>query len=195
MKISEDKVVELTYELEVDGQVVDYTTEEKPLDFIFGYGQLLQKFEEYIDGLEAGDKFKFTLDPDDGYGQVDQNRIIELPKEVFSVNGEIREDLLVPGNVIQMMNNMGAIIPGKVVEVGDDAVTMDLNHPMAGKTLNFSGVIVSVREATKKELEEGLHGEYLQHGCSGCSSQGGCGGSCNDSEHECGSEGHGCGCN
>ena len=193
MKIAQNTVVEFTYELEVDGQVVDHTVKERPLDYIHGTGSLLPKLEEHIEGMTAGDKFDVTLSPADGYGEVDPQRVIDLPKAAFEVNGEIREDLLVPGNTIPMMNSMGGMIPGVVIEVTEDSVKMDLNHRMAGKTLHFTGEIVSVREATEKELSEGLHGEYV-HTCGGCHGhEGGCGGcgggSCSDSEGECG-----CGC-
>ena len=199
MKIAQNTVVEFAYELEVDGQVVDHTVKERPLDYIHGTGSLLPKLEEHIEGMVAGDKFDVTLSPADGYGEVDPDRVIDLPKAAFEVNGEIREDLLVPGNTIPMMNSMGGVIPGVVIEVTEDSVKMDLNHRMAGKTLHFTGEIVSVREATEKELTEGLHGEYVhtcggchghghEGGCGGCGG-GECGGNCSDSEGECN-----CGC-
>ena len=179
MKIAQNKVVEFCYELEVDGQVVDHTVKERPLDYIHGTGSLLPKLEEPIEGMEAGDQFDVTLSPADGYGEVDPQRVIDLPKAAFEVNGEIREDLLVPGNTIPMMNSMGGVIPGVVLEVTEDSVKMDLNHRMAGKTLHFTGEIISVREATEKELTEGLHGEYV-HTC------GGCGGGCHGHDGDCG---------
>ena len=194
MKIGQNKVVEFVYELEVDGQVVDKTVKERPLDYIHGTGSLLPKLEEHIEGMQAGDTFDVTLSPADGYGEVDPSRIIDLPKGAFEVNGEIREDPLVPGNTIPMMNSMGGVIPGVVLEVTEDTVKMDLNHRMAGKTLHFTGEVVSVREATEKELTEGLHGEYVHScGCGGCGGHGGCGdcegGNCSEGEGECG-----CGC-
>ena len=209
MKISANTVVEFAYELEVDGQIVDRTTVEKPLDYIHGTGSLLPKLEAHIEGMQAGDKFDITLAPVDAYGEVEPQRIIDLPKAAFEVNGEVREDLLVPGNTIPMMNSMGGVIPGVVLEVTADTVKMDLNHQMAGKTLHFTGEIVSVREATEKELTEGLHGEYVHScGCGGGCHGGGChGGECGGHDGECGDcggheggcgEGHdgdcGCGC-
>ena len=209
MKISANTVVEFAYELEVDGQIVDRTTVEKPLDYIHGTGSLLPKLEAHIEGMQAGDKFDITLAPVDAYGEVEPQRIIDLPKAAFEVNGEVREDLLVPGNTIPMMNSMGGVIPGVVLEVTADTVKMDLNHQMAGKTLHFTGEIVSVREATEKELTEGLHGEYVHScGCGGGCHGGGChGGECDGHDGECGGcgghesgcgEGHdgdcGCGC-
>ena len=191
MKISANTVVEFAYELEVDGQIVDRTTVEKPLDYIHGTGSLLPKLEAHIEGMQAGDKFDITLAPVDAYGEVEPQRIIDLPKAAFEVNGEVREDLLVPGNTIPMMNSMGGVIPGVVLEVTADTVKMDLNHQMAGKTLHFTGEIVSVREATEKELTEGLHGEYVHScGCGGGCHGGGChGGECGGHDGECG----GCG--
>ena len=200
MKITENAVVEFSYELEVEGQVVDHTTKEKPLDYIHGTGSLLPKLEAHIEGMQAGDKFEITLAPADAYGEVDPQRIIDLPKAAFEVNGEVREDLLVPGNTIPMMNSIGGVIPGVVLEVTADSVKMDLNHQMAGKTLHFSGEIISVREATEKELTEGLHGEYVHScGCGGGCHGGGChGGECGGHDGECGGCGEGhegdCGC-
>ena len=195
MKIGQNKVVEFCYELEVDGNVVDHTTKERPLDYIHGTGSLLPKLEEHIEGMEPGSRFDVTLSPADGYGEVDPQRIIDLPKAAFEVNGEIREDLLVPGNTIPMMNSMGGVIPGIVLEVTAETVKMDLNHQMAGKTLHFTGEVLTVREATEKELTEGLHGEFVHScGCGGCHGHdgdcGGCeGGHCSDDDCGCG-----CGC-
>ena len=201
MKITSNAVVEFCYDLEVDGQIVDKTTKERPLDDIHGTCGLLPKLEAHVEGMEPGDKFDVTLSPADGYGDVNPDLVIDLPKAAFEVNGEVREDLLVPGNTIPMMNSMGGVIPGVVLEVSEDSVKMDLNHQMAGKTLHFTGEILTVREATEKELTEGLHGEFVHTcGCGGgCHGHdGGCGGSCEGGCHEggCGGhgEGHDCGC-
>ena len=192
MKIAQNAVVEFSYDLEVDGQIVDKTTKEKPLDYIHGTGGLLPKLEAHIEGMEPGDKFEITLSPADGYGEVNPDMIIDLPKSAFEVNGEVREDLLVAGNTIPMLNSMGGVIPGVVLEVSEDSVKMDLNHQMAGKTLHFTGEILTVREATETELTEGLHGEFVHScGCGGCHGHdGGCGSDCGG---ECGSD-CGCGC-
>lgn len=194
MKIEQNKVVEFCYELEVDGKIVDQTTKERPLDYIHGTGSLLPKLEAHIEGMEPGAIFDVTLSPAEGYGEVEPERIIDLPKAAFEVNGEVREDLLVPGNTIPMMNSMGGVIPGVVVEVTADTVKMDLNHQMAGKTLHFKGEILTVREATEKELTEGLHGEYVHScGCGGCHGHGGDCGGCEGGQ--CGDDhGEGCGC-
>jgi len=193
MKITQNAVVEFCYELEVDGQIVDHTTKERPLDYIHGTGSLLPKLDAHIEEMEPGTKFDVTLSPADAYGEVDPSRLIDLPKAAFEVNGEVREDLLVPGNTIPMMNSMGGVIPGVVLEVSEDSVKMDLNHQMAGKTLHFIGEILTVREATEKELTEGLHGEFVHScGCGGCH---GHSGDCSGCEGGCGEEhGEDCGC-
>jgi FKBP-type peptidyl-prolyl cis-trans isomerase SlyD len=99
---------------------------------------------------------------------------VDLPKNIFEIEGKIKEDLLVVGNVIPMMNQMGGVIPGKVVSVGEETVKMDFNHEMAGKDLHFTGEIIAVREATEEELTNGIHGERAEHNCSeeGCSTCG-----------------------
>ena len=193
MKIGNNMVVELCYELEVDGEIVDRTTKEKPLDYIHGTRTLLEKFEENIAGLEPGSRFGFTLTPAEGYGEIEPDRIIDLPKEAFEVNGTIQENLLVPGTTVPMLNGKGGIVPGKILEVHEKTVKMDLNSPMAGKTLNFSGEIISVREATEKELKEGLHGEYVHSCCCGGHGEGhGHGDGCCGGHGE--GHGHGDGC-
>ena len=199
MKIEQNKVVEFCYDLEVEGQIVDKTTKERPLDYIHGTGGLLPKLEEHIEGMEPGDRFDVTLAPADAYGEYDPESYIMMPKSAFVINGETRDDLMVPGTVVPLVNRMGGVTPGVVLEVLEDVVKIDLNSQMAGKTLHFTGEILTVREATEKELTEGLHGEFVHScGCGGCHGHdgdcGGCGGGCGE-DHDCGcGEGHDCGC-
>lgn len=193
MKIENKKVVELTYELTVDGKVVDRTTEMTgPLDYIHGEHMLLPKFEAELEGLEPESEFAFTLTPEEGYGKYDPKHKFEIPKQSFEIDGKIREDLMQVGKIIPMLNSSGMVVQGLIAAVNDDTVTMDFNHPMAGKTLNFKGKVVSVRDATEKELTEGLHGEFApkEGGC-----HGGCGCHHEDGDHECcHGEGHEGGC-
>lgn len=176
MEINQNKVVALNYKLEVNGNVADQSAEGKPLEFIFGTGMLLPKFEENIHGLVAGDKYQFHLTAAEGYGEIETEAIMDLPKDIFIVDGQLRDDLLFVGNIIPMSNSMGGIMQGKVLEIKEDVVVMDFNHVMAGKELDFSGEIVSVREATEEEIEFGLFGERRPHehddcggGCDCCS--------------------------
>lgn len=161
MRIEKNKVVALSYDLEVEGSVVDSATPEQPLDYIHGTHMLLPRFEAEIEGLDEGAAFSFTVQPEEGYGAYDERRRLDLPKSAFVVNGELREELMQVGRILPMINAAGNVVNATVVEVKEDGVTMDFNHPMAGKVLHFKGQILSVRDATDKELAEGLHGEYL----------------------------------
>lgn len=177
MKIGEKTFVSLSYTLKVAGEVVDSTTADRPLEFVYGAGFLLPKFEEHIKGLGAGDKFEFTLSPADGYGDTIPEAIAELKKDVFMVDGAIEDGLLTVGNQIPMSTADGQHLIGVVEEVVGDIVKMNFNHPMAGKTLDFSGEIVGVRAATDEDLM--MMGGGGGCGCDSCSDEG-CGdGSCN----------------
>jgi len=158
MTISNEKVVTLVYQLRVDnneGDIVETVKEEKPFVFLYGAGLMLPKFEENLNGLKAGDKFEFILQCEDAYGKATEEAVMDLPKNIFEVEGKIEDGLLAEGNVIPMQNNEGQKFNGVVVEVKDDNVTMDFNHPLAGDDLHFSGEIKEVREATKEEIDHG----------------------------------------
>lgn len=161
MRITDNKAVALTYDLEVEGAIVDQVGPDQPLDYIHGMHMLLPKFEEAVEGLEPGGTFDFTLPPEDAYGPYEPKKRFDLPKASFTINGEVREDLMQPGKVVPMVGTDGGVIHATIVAVKPDGVTMDFNHPMAGKTLHFTGRILTVRDATDKELTEGLHGEFL----------------------------------
>lgn len=188
MKIERNAFVSLAYTLRTDGAegpIVEQTTEETPLRFVFGAGQMLEMFEKHIDSLEAGEKFSFTLTPEEAYGEREEEAVVDLPKSIFMINGEMRDDLLVPGSHIPMMSEGGQRLDGIVLAVEQDTVKMDFNHPMAGETLNFEGHIIEVREATVEELIG------PQGGCGG--SCGGCGGGCHGGGCGDGEEGGCCG--
>lgn len=170
MKIEKNKVVALIYELTVDGAIADKCTDENPLQFIFGAGMLLPKFEENILDKEPGDKFAFTLTPEEGYGTVNPQMVIDFPKDAFKdQSGNIMDEILFVGSVIPLQSANGQIFQGRITEIFDEVVKIDLNHPMAGKTLNFTGEIVTVRDASDEELTGGLQ----KKGCCG-KGKGGC---------------------
>ena len=184
MKVAKNNVVKLSYELEVEGKIADKAGSEAPLEYIHGSGMLLPRFEEEVEGKEVGESFEFTLTPQEGYGEFEPGRIVKLPIESFAgPDGKIMQQFLVPGTMVPMLNSQGQVVHGKVISVESDSVSMDFNHPMAGKTLHFTGKVEDVRAASEKELTEGLHGEYLpkecncEGGCSGGCEGGGCDGS------------------
>ncbi|MDR3366552.1 MAG: peptidylprolyl isomerase [Prevotellaceae bacterium] len=168
MQISKNKVVSLSYQLTVDGDVVDKATSQNPLSFIFGSGMLLPKFEANIEGKRTGDGFKFTLTPAEGYGEVDEKNINEFPLDAFMVDGQLEEGLLAEGAVVPMQDSEGNVFSATVLEVKENSVELDFNHPLAGMELSFEGQIVEVRNATEKELAKGLGGG----GCCCCGEDG-----------------------
>lgn len=187
MKIEQDKVVAVSYELEVEGNIADKATSERPLEYIHGTGMLLPRFEAELAGKQAGDGFEFILSPSEGYGEYNPKYKFEIPKSSFEVDGKVREDLLQVGRTRPLVNSAGQVVQGTVAAIGGQSVTMDFNHPMAGKRLHFTGKVESIRDATAKELEQGLHGEFLPSGEDGC----GCG--CGHDDCDCGHDDCGCG--
>ncbi len=182
MKVEKNKVISLSYTLTVDGDTIETVPADKPMNFIAGTGYLLPKFESNIEGMQPGDAFEFTLAAADAYGETMPEAIVELPKNIFEVNGKIEDGLLEIGAVLPMSDSDGNRMNGHIDEVRDTTVIMNFNHPLAGETLHFKGTVVAVREATDSELQNGLYGE-LAGGCNcGCGDSGcdpnGCGGGC-----------------
>jgi len=183
-------MVTLTYDLRIDdenGELVESATVENPLQFLYGAGMMLPKFETGLAGLKQEDPFNIKLGSTDAYGEVNNDAIVELPRSVFLVNGEFDSELIQEGNTVPMMSSNGQRLNGLVLEVTDETVKMDFNHPLAGEDLYFKGKVVEVREASDEEVAQILSGGG---GC-GCGSHdgGGCG------SGSCGSDsGGGCGC-
>lgn len=188
MKISPNKFVSLSYDLNVgegdEKELMEKATPEQPLEFIFGTNSMLEAFEKNVDGLVQGDSFDFVLTPDQAYGEYDDDHLVDLPKNIFEVDGKMDESVVFEGNTIPMMDSNGNRLNGSVVSVSDDVVKMDFNHPLAGETLHFTGNVLSVREASAEEIAA----LFAPQG-GGCGSGCGCGSS--DDSEGCGS---GCGC-
>jgi FKBP-type peptidyl-prolyl cis-trans isomerase SlyD len=167
MQITKNTVVSLSYILKRDdakGEIIEETKAGDPLVFLYGNGQMLPKFEEHLSTLNTGDSFEFTLSSDDAYGEMDQDAIIDLDRNIFMIDGKTDDELLAIGNVIPMRDDQGHMLQGIVVSVADDLVRMDFNHPMAGNVLHFKGNVIEVREASAEELSHGhAHGAGGHH--------------------------------
>jgi FKBP-type peptidyl-prolyl cis-trans isomerase SlyD len=194
--VSKDSMVTLTYDLRLDGkdgEVFESATDASPLIFLHGAGLMIPAFEEQLIGKKSGEKFEIAIPAASGYGEINEEAVVELPIDIFKVDGKADEKLLTPGNSIPMMSAHGQRMDGIVVSVENETVTMDFNHPLAGEDLHFTGTILEVREATPEELSAA----YSTGGC-GCGSScgsGGCGDDeCGDKESGSGC-GSGCGCN
>jgi len=196
MNIAKDRVVALTYELTVDGEIIQTVDNTNPMTFIFGHGYLLPKFEESISNMLAGDNFSFSITSDEAYGERRDDYVVELPKTAFMVEGEFDNEFIFPGNVVPMVDAEGNHLEGTVIKVDDENVSMDFNHPLAGKGLSFKGEIVDVREATAEEMEHGhVHSHSHSHSSCGCGDDDDCGGGACGVDDNAGSCGCGCGCN
>lgn len=159
MTIDHNHVVAVSYILhtiEEDGSkvLVEETTSENPLTFLYGVGMMIPKFEQNILGLKAGDKADFVIQPEEAYGEKQEDAIAQLPIDMFAEAG-------IPpvGAILPLTDNAGNNFQAFVVEVTPDVVVADLNHPMAGKVLDFQVEILNTRPATEEELSHGhAHG-------------------------------------
>ncbi len=187
MKTADNKYITVAYKLyTVEDGEREFTEEAPaahPFQFISGLGMTLEDFENELQNLNPGDTFDFTIPADKAYGAYNEEHVIDLPKEIFLVDGKFDNEHIVAGAVVPLMTNEGQRINGSVVEVKEDVVVMDMNHPLAGCDLNFVGEVVTNREATSAEISEAI--QMMSGGCGG----GCCGGGCGDGE--CGDS---CGC-
>lgn len=188
MNVSMNKMVTLSYVLRADGnkgEVIEQTTIESPLKFVFGLGQMLPAFESNLSGLKQGDDFEMTLSANEAYGEIDDDAIVDLPKDVFIIDGYFDEERFLPGMQIPMQTSSGQRLNGTILELNEETLKMDFNHPLAGTNLHFKGNIIEVRDATEDELMPASCGCNCGSGDEGCNS-GSCGPDGCDSE--------GCGC-
>lgn len=173
MEIARNKFVSLSYQLRLngaEGDLVEETGESNPLQFVFGAGKMIEMFEKKLEGLQQGDDFSFKLKSDEAYGEVNTDAIVDLPKNIFEVNGQIDESLLKIGNMVPMQDASGNRLNGIVLEVTDNTVKMDFNHPLAGDDLHFAGKVLEVRDATESELVEAVGSDCSSGNCGdGCS--------------------------
>jgi FKBP-type peptidyl-prolyl cis-trans isomerase SlyD len=176
MKISINKFVSVTYDLNVgeedERELMERATPERPLQFIFGTDSMLPAFEDELNGLAMGDSFQFTLTPENAYGEFNEEHVLELPKAMFEVDGKFDSEYIVEGNTIPMIDDRGQRMNGSVLEVKDDVVIMDFNHPLAGETLHFSGKVLDVHEPTAEEITAMNAAKNIgcEGGCAGCES-------------------------
>lgn len=171
--ITKNKYVTVSYELrtEKDGEVLEAAGADRPLEFICGQGQMLEYFEMNLLDRKKGERFDFRIPAANAYGLVNEDMVVDLPKDIFK---EVEAEEFRVGNVLPMMDSLGRRLQGQIVEIGEDEVRMDFNHPLAGKDLYFSGEVLGVRDATDEELE--ALRSHKCGGCHGCGSDGGCGG-------------------
>ncbi len=160
MKIAKNAVVSLTYQLaDAEGTVIEKAGD--PISYLHGgYDGIFPTVEEALEGKNIGDKFSVSMEPDDAFGEYEHELVRAEPRDMFpkevavgmqfegGAEGDDDEDFMLY----------------TVTEVTDDEVTVDGNHPLAGKSLVFSGTVTGVRAASAEELTHGhVHGEGGHH--------------------------------
>lgn len=186
MDNKQNKYISVSYQLYTiadDGkkELVEETQQGNPFTFISGFGFSLDSFEQRIVDMPQGEKFEFTLKPAEAFGEYFAEGVHKLPREEFFVNGKFDSTNIFPGAVITMKNEEEKHFMVRVTKVEDDGVTLDANHPLAGETLQFTGVVLENREATSEEIQNLLN--HMSHECGGCG--GHCGGDC-EGDCDCG---------
>lgn len=164
--MSTHKVISLHYNLHREnesGEMIESTEGREPLVFLTGVGQMIPDFEQNVIDKSTGDAFSFGIIAENAYGKRMDEAIIDLPKDTFMHEGQLIPDLQV-GNTIGLQDDQGNPFPSRVLEIGDEIVKMDMNHPLAGLDLHFTGTIVELRDATQEEVDHGhVHGPGGHH--------------------------------
>lgn len=155
MTIAQNSVVTIHYTLKDDaGEVIDSSRSGDPIAYLHGHGNLVPGLERELEGKNTGDKVNVSITPEDGYGEYDKNLVQQVPRRAFQGIGNVTIGMRLHA---QTPEGPRAVTVTRMV---GDMVTIDANHPLAGKNLNFEVEITDVRDATEEELSHGhVHGE------------------------------------
>lgn len=155
MTIEENKVVSIHYKV-VDaatGESIDSSEGAEPLTYLHGAQNVIPGLEKALEGKQVGDEFEVTVAAADAYGEYDEERVQQVPREAFTGVEEIE-----PGMVFTAQTEQGPVNL-VVVEVNENEVTVDANHVLAGKSLKFDVKVETIRDASAEEIEHGhVHG-------------------------------------
>jgi FKBP-type peptidyl-prolyl cis-trans isomerase SlyD len=177
MNIADQMYVAIDYTLTLEsGQEIDKSPEGQPLGFITGLGQIIPGLEKALMGRAAGDKAKLVVDPEDAYGLVKDDLFQEIPKSQFPSDVEVK-----PGMAFEAQGPQGPFMI-TISKINDnETVTVDLNHPMAGKQLHFDVNVIEVREPSAEELAQAAATSSSSCGCGSDGADGAdvCGSGCN----------------
>jgi FKBP-type peptidyl-prolyl cis-trans isomerase SlyD len=164
MTVEKDKVVAIEYCVkDSGGGVLDSSEGMNPLEYIHGHNMMIPGLEKELEGRQEADSFDVVVEPADGYGEYNENLVIEVERNNFPDEAQIKT-----GARFEAESPSGPVAV-TVTHVADDMITVDANHPLAGKRLFFSVKIVSVRDATREEIaREFLRDTACGGGCSSC---------------------------
>jgi FKBP-type peptidyl-prolyl cis-trans isomerase SlyD len=148
--VKDHMVVTLDYTLIVEDETMESTHEGEPIEFIQGIGQIIPGLEEALDGMKVGEKKTVEIQPEDAYGIYDPDSLEVAKKDEFSE--EIPLDV---GTFLDLRDDEGEVLSAQIIEADEDTVTLDFNHPLAGKVLTFQITISALRPASPEELDHG----------------------------------------
>ena len=137
--IQNGKTVKLQYVLMVDGEIVDSSEKSGIFEYTHGKGQIINGLERALEGLKPGDTKKIHVGPDDAYGPINPNAVMEIPRD------QIQEGELQIGMVLTGKSAEGKTLKGLITQINDDTVAINFNHPLAGKELYFEIEVVDVQ--------------------------------------------------
>lgn len=160
-QVANDKVVSMAYKLTVDGEVLDEAGDHDAIEFLQGHRNIIPGLERELAGMKVGESKSVVVKAADGYGEIDKEQVQDISLEEFP-EGIVPEI----GMELEIKDEEQNEMFGRILAIKSDAVTMDFNHPLAGKTLNFEVKIVGVREATSEEMSHGhvhAHGDHHHH--------------------------------
>ena len=157
--VADDVVVLIEYKLTVEGEIVDSSEEEGPLEYLHGHRNIVSGLEAALAGKKTGDSVEVSVSPEQGYGEYDDEAVAFVPREEIPAGVPLEK-----GVEIVMEDDDGEEMSAVIVWVGADEVQLDFNHPLAGRTLEFEVKVVGLRAATEDELEHGhAHMEGHEH--------------------------------
>jgi FKBP-type peptidyl-prolyl cis-trans isomerase SlyD len=149
-KVADDVVVSMEYILRIDGVIVDSSDEEGPLEFLQGKGNIIKGLETALYGMKPGDKKRVVVAPTDAYGEYEDEAVIDVSRREFPPDIPLKPDV-----ELEVTDDDGDTQFARIVKVSKSSVTLDFNHPMAGKTLDFDVTILELRQPTAEELDHG----------------------------------------
>jgi FKBP-type peptidyl-prolyl cis-trans isomerase SlyD len=162
LTVADDVVVRMDYSLRLDdGELIDSSTEEEPLEFLQGAGEIIPGLEQALYGMSVGEKKKLVIGPDEAYGDLDEDAFQLVPHDLFPDDVEIEE-----GTALRLINSeTGEPVDAYVAEVLEEGVVLDFNHPLAGETLYFDVHIAGLRPATPEEIAHShVHDDVSDNG-------------------------------
>jgi FKBP-type peptidyl-prolyl cis-trans isomerase SlyD len=152
IRVDDDLVVSLEYVLRLDdGQEVDRSFGDDPLEFLQGHGHIIPGLEVALYGMAIGDEKEIVVEPEDGYGDYDDESLVTMAREALPQDVALEEG----AQIFVRDTDTGEQFQATVAEVQDESILLDFNHPLAGETLHFWVKVTGLRPATAEEIAHG----------------------------------------